>query len=75
MVHAEKCPVCKGDGELPPKPSDNDLWRICHGCGGKGWIEVGSDNQCPAIPWSVYPVPQQPYFPIITYTYSSDRGL
>lgn len=29
MAHAEKCPVCKGNG--------------CQGCGGRGWVEVSDD--------------------------------
>ncbi len=39
MSHSEKCPVCEGSGEYkhwakaPP--------NTCHGCKGKGWIEIG----------------------------------
>lgn len=33
MAHAEKCPVCEGSGKY-----EN---RECHGCQGKGWVQVG----------------------------------
>lgn len=33
MSHAELCPVCKGTGKVNEKE--------CHGCQGKGWIEIG----------------------------------
>lgn len=44
MSHAEKCPVCEGRGSITicgftvPYGST----EVCHGCGGKGWVEVGS---------------------------------
>ena len=37
MSHAEKCPVCEGSG-LPHEGLL--LETACHGCGGKGWVEV-----------------------------------
>jgi DnaJ-class molecular chaperone len=44
MSHAERCPVCFGTGEYirPPNPMTTavSLPKICHGCGGKGWIKV-----------------------------------
>ena len=46
MSHAEKCPICGGSGKLPDKVT-------CHGCGGKGWVEVGKDS--PYIPRPPYP--------------------
>ena len=45
MAHAEKCPICEGSGRLPlpvemgtsaSRPYD----KLCHGCGGKGWVSV-----------------------------------
>jgi hypothetical protein len=35
MKHAEICPVCKGTGKYKRKK--------CHGCNGKGWVEIGTD--------------------------------
>lgn len=35
MRHAEKCPVCEGEGKHKDK--------TCHGCNGRGWVEVGVD--------------------------------
>ena len=57
MSHAERCPVCYGQGKLPL--GDNNLClitapieKICHGCNGSGWIVV-SDDQTYTIknPW------------------------
>jgi len=45
MRHAELCPVCSGSGKYKKKK--------CHGCGGKGWIEVGRD-----MDFSIPPYPR-----------------
>ena len=42
-MHAEKCPICEGKGAVIDDmngyaPSTNRV--VCHGCGGKGWVEV-----------------------------------
>ena len=46
---AELCPVCKGSGVVPdPVYGDQrttstlPITKTCHGCDGKGWVEVGS---------------------------------
>ena len=42
MAHSEICPICKGSGKIKKD--------TCHGCGGKGWIEVNDYNiQIPPI--------------------------
>ncbi len=41
MAQAVKCPVCVGRGTLVRL---NDL-QTCHGCSGKGWIEIGDEWQ------------------------------
>jgi len=40
--HAEKCPVCHGEGTLEQTASfTTDCSRkTCHGCNGKGWIVI-----------------------------------
>ncbi len=40
MPHAEKCPVCRGSGKLPPvgNGTADTFPRPCHGCNGRGWI-------------------------------------
>ena len=42
-MSAERCPVCNGTGRylVRPEPgltSPGD--KPCHGCGGKGWVEI-----------------------------------
>jgi len=52
MAHAEKCPICEGSGRLPlpvemgttaSRPYD----KLCHGCDGKGWVEVQDEDLFP----------------------------
>jgi len=57
-MHAEICPICKGKGE----EYDSTLaaqqaspYKPCHGCNGKGWVEVGGDKQS-VIPSISYPI-------------------
>ena len=54
MSHAERCPVCYGQGKLPLGDSNTTapIEKICHGCNGSGWIVV-PDNQTYTIknPW------------------------
>lgn len=39
MAHAEKCPVCDGEGKLVGLLPEDKV--ACYGCSGKGWVEVG----------------------------------
>lgn len=46
-MHAEKCPICGGAGQLQgindlSGSAANPPTRTCHGCGGKGWVEVSN---------------------------------
>jgi uncharacterized protein with PIN domain len=40
------CPVCNGSGmkyyeSTPPESlNTSGVFKTCHGCGGKGWVEV-----------------------------------
>lgn len=58
MKHAELCPVCHGKGRLPSDDRDftTSKWEpICHGCSGRGWVEVGNDPPCPTMfPPAIY---------------------
>ncbi len=38
-MHAEKCPVCGGKGKVPDLYSSG-YEATCHGCQGKGWVEI-----------------------------------
>jgi len=42
---AVKCPVCNGEGKIREYYKDSTIPyqdRNCHGCNGKGWVEVGT---------------------------------
>jgi len=39
--HAEKCPVCYGEGQIKDdKGNTVAATKTCHGCGGMGWVTV-----------------------------------
>lgn len=58
MAHAEKCPICYGSGRIGVERTSR---KDCHGCQGKGWIEV--DDTIPVFP-GPYPTPvPMPYLP------------
>ena len=42
-MHPAICPVCKGKGKLPVENNQeaNPPPKKCHGCGGRGHVEVG----------------------------------
>lgn len=45
MAHAEICPICLGEGKIRPEGIWSEDCKItCHGCGGKGWVEVGNSD-------------------------------
>ena len=86
MAHAEKCPVCNGIGrtEYVEGGSGTTVRKSqpCHGCGGKGWIEVGDTIPSPT-PFEINPAPMpylppySPYreWPRVIWTYPFERGL
>ena len=61
-MHAEVCPLCKGSGWK------TDLTGVvCHGCNGRGWVEVNDSVAQPVYPgfpwWGIYPPPTaDPYY-------------
>jgi hypothetical protein len=61
-MHAERCPVCVGTGKIEKE--------TCHGCNGKGWVEV-SDNNNYYYPYVSYRYPDYPppLWPPYTITY------
>ena len=57
MAHAQTCPICNGKGRIPDPGYDPQLTGTrhkvtCHGCHGRGWIEV-ADTYPPQGPWSI----------------------
>jgi len=51
MSHAETCPVCQRKGKV-----DDD--KLCHGCGGLGWVTIHDP-----VPYNPCPCPSVPYNP------------
>lgn len=52
MAKAVICPICNGTGGwIPPPPEGSSMVIttpfLCHGCAGKGWVEVTEDAPCP----------------------------
>lgn len=40
-MKAVLCPVCNGSGKIDGRSTSTDEGtQTCHGCGGKGWVEV-----------------------------------
>ncbi len=41
MAHAENCPICGSSGKVKKDDGGTAAEKVpCHGCGGKGWVEV-----------------------------------
>ena len=56
MTHAERCPVCNGSGKYVESTYFTitaPIEKTCHGCLGKGWVEVRDDYQ---YHWNTYPI-------------------
>ena len=54
MSKAVKCPICEGKGKAAPEgmwAGSPDSYPTCHGCDGKGWVEVGDYEQKESWPW------------------------
>ncbi len=73
MSHAELCPVCGGKGLLHKVDGTATVTTQCHGCGGRGWVEVGTCEPimppiqpCPIVPPNPL-FPCWPYYPMITW--------
>jgi hypothetical protein len=76
-MHSEICPICHGKGEIGTGQHNTtgETKKTCHGCHGKGWIEVSNGfypivvQPHPANPYPSFPFPWCPT--IITYPYSN----
>lgn len=54
MAKAVLCPVCSGSGKYES--------NVCHGCGGKGWVEVSDEHG-----YLIYPYPYPYPYPYLVY--------
>jgi len=67
-MKAVLCPICNGSGKIGKGIDRNSTSAVpvletCHGCNGKGWVEVGEDKT-DYIPWyPIYPTPTYPWYP------------
>ncbi len=77
-MKAQRCPVCGGSGKYQVPNTESTAgpqYQPCHGCGGKGWVEVSEASPVdypirpiyPAYPPWPTPWPWHPNEPIITY--------
>ena len=65
MAHAEKCPICGGNGVLADGPAYlYPTAPTCHGCGGGGWVSV--QDEIISIPSVWTPMPS-----VTTHTIST----
>ena len=73
MAHAETCPVCGGSGEKRKEIPGDCVTVSCHGCDGKGWVEIGSDSVVvPCGPYVSQPWPvHEPTITIGDWVYES----
>jgi len=59
MAHAEICPLCDGNGNKDGQPDNpGGTNKFCHGCGGRGWLEVADE-----IPYYIPPNDDSEYRP------------
>ena len=67
MSRAVLCPVCNGSGVV----ADNSMCggtsvanptKVCHGCGGKGWVAVS--DYSPVMPYTPMPYLPSPWYPL-----------
>lgn len=68
MAQAVICPVCAGIGKvIDPDSLDSSASRktTCHGCHGRGWVEVGHTAVMPP-PWEPWYI--EPWKPRGDYT-------
>ncbi|MCK9601053.1 MAG: hypothetical protein M0R06_18570 [Sphaerochaeta sp.] len=55
-MHAEKCPICEGKRNIPRLDGWHCHEDACHGCNGKGWVEVSDGPQYTLEPLPCAPV-------------------
>jgi len=77
------CPICHGNGKIrtidecmiaDDAPGIKGEQKVsCHGCSGKGWIEIGKDDG-PCYPIVPYYPPHYPAYPFYYITWSGSSN-
>lgn len=69
MGHAQRCPVCLGRGWIEENSGTTSgiVRKVCHGCGGLGWIQVSDNFWYPIYPY------YHPYTMTWTWTYTPTK--
>ena len=57
-MKAELCPVCRGKGTICNHAENTDsslhsTCPTCHGCGGRGWVEVKEERSTQTYDYSI----------------------
>jgi len=73
-MHSEICPICLGSGKIACECGSGT--KVCHGCNGRGWVEVSDSYWYPYNPYPyIWPsTDTDPYKWVNTssYTVSND---
>jgi len=62
-MKAVLCPVCSGKGSIftpDTYSTGGGETKVCHGCAGKGWVEVHEDIAIPGY-YPCYYIPHYPW--------------
>jgi len=74
-MRAVLCPVCGGSGKYTEQPSGDSSGgptsQTCHGCGGRGWVEVSDGPMVVPSVWPYYPQEIKPVWEANTWATSS----
>ena len=73
-MKAVLCPICNGRGKIEDNSTSANLLVTCHGCRGKGWVEVQEYYGYYYYPSYPY-YPTYPIYPQVTWTVTADPML
>lgn len=74
-MKAVRCPVCAGTGTYWEQNEESSpstgYYRKCHGCDGRGWVEVRGDTDSNTLIIPPITIGTTTLIPNITVTYSN----